>query len=133
MDNYIITVRSCESEDFRLTTDTDHLPELPLVKSKKLFRMICSAPELNADALAVLPQWLEDYVQTTKEKWRLESINYQLCYIAPQFIAAASSKERQRIKAQNAKLLRAVKKAKAAHERAVKMQSNFNEFYRKEE
>lgn len=128
MDNPVMIVRSWESPGFQMQVDLAMLPRMQLRKLQKLFRLTHRSPELNKEAWERLGQWLETYCQTTKEQWAIASKAYQRGYrTPPDGRSRARRGEAKRVRANNEALLRAVKQAKAAHEKAVKMQKYFTE------
>lgn len=124
----IITVRSWESGDFKMFINLPLLPEMGIRKLRKLFRLMCQSPELNAAALETLSQWLEDYAQGAKDHWVRSSARYELEYqTPPEGHSKARREEAKRVRANNNALTCDLKKAKTVYEKAVKMQKYFTE------
>lgn len=104
------------------------LTDMTQASLKKLFKYMVSwyDREANAEAIRKTTASLQDLVVETKELWHTRSVEYQNGYVDTKFNATTAT-AKKRLEANNKKLLTAVKSAKAKHERAVKLQTYFNE------
>lgn len=104
------------------------LTDMTQASLKKLFKYMVSwyDREANAEAIRKTTASLQDLVVETKELWHKRSVEYQNGYVDTKF-NATTAMAKKRLEANNKKLLTAVKSAKAKHERAVKLQTYFNE------
>lgn len=105
----------------------DALVNLALPNKKKLFRLMLSEPWNNADAIAVTASALDQIIADSKEEWREASAEFQKGYVAIEFRYDLSPYQLKKAKAENKKLAEAVKRAKATHERRLKIKAAFDE------
>ena len=117
-------------ENFSATIDLEMLPTLPLVKIRKLLKLMLSKPSRNAEAITITETWLAAEVAKAKDVWTEASKDYQNNYRATYPDGSAIPEARQKII--NQPLISAVKKAKANFERTQKMQFIFQEIKNKE-
>ena len=130
MDNGTIQFRY-ETARFQLNCPTA-LRNLPMANLKKLFKMMFLHwdREENAEAICVTHTALNDYFSATKASWSEASVAYQNGYVDTK---CSYCRNKRKAAADNAKLLSAVRSAKAAHERAKKLLASFQELQSKYE
>lgn len=117
-------------ENFNATIDLEMLPTLPLVKIRKLLKLVLSEPSRNAEAITITEAWLAAEVAKAKDVWTEASKDYQNNYQATYPDGSAIPEAQQR--KINQPLISAVKKTKANFERTQKMQFIFQEIQNKE-
>jgi hypothetical protein len=102
------------------------LQMIPITKLKRLFQMMLSdwRTEANAEAVRMTQETLENLLTENKAKWDVASVAYQRCYVDPDYRYGADKKA---VMANNKRLLRAVKSARAAYERVQKLLTFFEE------
>lgn len=98
------------------------MPVLPLIKIRKLFKLMLSEPNRNTEAIMTTEAWLAAVVAKTKNTWMETSKSYSDGCVIP---------EAQQKKI-NKPLILALKKAKAKFERASKIQVLFQKLKNKE-
>lgn len=96
-----------------------------LVDIRKLFRYIFQEPERNTETIAALSEYLHAKVDESKKVWNEASVDYTNCFVATQFYWGLPTKEKQGVERANKKLIAAVKRAKAKHERWQKILTAF--------
>lgn len=124
MDNVAVSFRN-DNAHFTLQYP-DALKQLPIKNLRKLFQLMLSDwhTEENADAIRFTHEALEALVAETKEAWGAASLEFQRGYVDTKYHAVNNKK---RAEANNRKLAAAVKSAKAAHERAKKLLTSYEE------
>ena len=105
----------------------DALVNLALPNKKKLFRLMFSEPWNSADAIATTASALDQIIADSKEEWRAASLEFQKGYVATKFQPAWTKAQIRKAEANNKKLAEAVKRAKATHERMLKIKAAFDE------
>lgn len=102
------------------------IKNMPQDKLKKLFRlMVCDRDsEANADAVRLTYQYLNAYVEETKTAWAEASRSYQNGFVDTKYHYCSNKRAAA---ANNKKLLDAVKRSKAGHERAQRLQTAFED------
>lgn len=105
----------------------DALVNLALPNKKKLFRMMLSEPWNNVDAIAATVSTLDDLIVESKEAWRTASTEFQRGYVDTKFRVELTKAQKSKANANNKKLLDAVKRAKATHERMLKIKAAYEE------
>lgn len=100
--------------------------DLPQANLKKLFKYMVSDwhTDANADAIRITHSAIQNYVAETKAAWSKASVEYQNSYVDTRYRYCWDKKKAE---ANNKKLLSAVKSAKAAHTRAGKLLTYFEE------
>lgn len=86
-----------------------------------------SEPWNNADAIAATVSTIDDLIVESKEAWRTASTEFQRGYIDTKFQPAWTKAQIRKADANNKKLLDAVKRAKATHERMLKIKAAYEE------
>lgn len=118
------------SKNFGATIDLDMMPVLPLIKIRKLFKLMLSEPNRNTEAITTTEAWLAAVVAKTKSTWMETSKSYKenrrTTYSDGCVIPEAQQKKI------NKPLIVALKKAKAKFERASKIQVLFQKLKNKE-
>ena len=99
---------------FEATIVLERLPDMPLVNIRKLFKLMVSDYR-NDEARAVLEQYMAGAVASTKEAWRIASLEYTNGWK----LKPGTNKEKRANKTLTARL----KATKAAHTRAAKIQT----------
>ena len=105
----------------------DALVNLALPNKKKLFRMMLSEPWNNAAAIAATVVALDQLVTDSKEEWRAASVAFQKGYVDTMFQYELTKAQVKKANANNKKLLDGVKRAKATHERMLKIKAAYEE------
>ena len=102
------------------------IKNMPQDKLKKLFRlMVCDwNREANADAVRLTYRYLNSYVEETKTAWVEASKAYQNGFVDTKYHYCSNKRAAA---ANNEKLLDAVKRSKAGHERAKKLLTAFED------
>lgn len=102
------------------------IEDLPLANLRKLFKFMVSDwhTEANADAIRITHEALKAHVTETKAAWDKASVEYQHGYVDTTYHGCRNKRQAT---ANNKRLLAAVKSAKAAHERAGKLLTFFEE------
>lgn len=96
-----------------------------LTKIRKLFRCAFQEPDRNTETIAVLGGYLPAEVAETKAAWHRAGVEYTNGYVDTKFRFDLNYREKQAIERANKKLLAAVKRAKAKHERYQKILTAF--------
>lgn len=118
-------------ETARFMLYLDKLNGLPISKLRKLFKLMLSEPWNNEEAITATELFLPDAVERSKEAWKQASLDYQHGWRLVEKPTRKQTKEEKQadaaIRANNAALVRAVKKTKATHERWVKINETYNQ------
>jgi hypothetical protein len=115
---------------FQATMILEAIPVLTLFKIRKLFKLILSDPQRNAEAIQAITSYLPREATEARDVWHKASKDYQNNYRATYLNGSAIPEARQ--KKINRPLILAVKKAKANFERTQKIQFIFQEIQNKE-
>ena len=103
----------------------DALVNLALPNKKKLFRMMLSDPRNNADAIAATVSTLDQLIVESREAWREASVEFHNGYVDTKLRYELTRAQKSKIDAANKKLLNKVKRAKATHERMLKIKAAY--------
>lgn len=96
-----------------------------LANIRKLFRYVFQEPDRNTETIAALGGYLPAKVAETKAAWGDASVAYTNGYVDTQYRYGLKCREKQAIERANKKLLAAVKRAKAKHEKYQKILTAF--------
>lgn len=96
-----------------------------LANIRKLFRYVFQEPDRNTETIAALGGYLPAKVAETKAAWGDASVAYINGYVDTKYRYDLKCREKQAIERANKKLLAAVKRAKAKHEKYVKILAAF--------
>lgn len=96
-----------------------------LVNIRKLFRYIFQEPDRNTETIAALGGYLPAKVAEAKATWGDASVAYTNGYVDTKYRYDLNCHEKQAIERVNKKLLAAVKRAKAKHEKYQKILTSF--------
>lgn len=88
-----------------------------LVNIRKLFRYVFQEPDRNTETIAALGGYLPAKVAETKAAWGDASVAYTNGFVDTTYKWGLKCREKQAIERANKKLLAAVKRAKAKHEK----------------
>lgn len=123
MDDVTVSFRS-DTAHFALIYP-DALERLPISNLRKLFNLMLTDPLFrNEKAIRMTHEALRTFSAETKAAWDAASVEFQRGYVDPKY---HNCYDKQRIAANNKKLTAAVKSSKAAHERARKLLTYFEE------
>lgn len=100
----------------------DKLCDLPLANVRKLYAMMLSEPDRNAAAIIALGEYFETAIADSKAAWALASKEYQNSW---RLVPDKRSRTPAAVETltRNKQLTRAVRRAKAQHERWVKLKT----------
>lgn len=100
----------------------DKLCDLPLANVRKLYAMMLSEPDRNAAAIIALGEYFETAIADSKAAWALASKEYQNGW---RLVPDKRSRTPAAVETltRNKQLTRAVRRAKAQHERWVKLKT----------
>lgn len=96
-----------------------------LANIRKLFRYVFQEPDRNTETIAALGGYLPAKVAETKAAWGDASVAYTNGFVDTTYRWGLKCQEKQAIERANKKLLAAVKRAKAKHEKYVKILAAF--------
>lgn len=96
-----------------------------LANIRKLFRYVFQEPDRNTETIAALGGYLPAKVAETKAAWGDASVAYTNGYVDTQYRYELKCREKQAFERANKKLLAAVKRAKAKHEKYQKILTAF--------
>lgn len=96
-----------------------------LANIRKLFRYVFQEPDRNTKTIAALGGYLPAKVAETKAAWGDASVAYANGFVDTTYRWELKCREKQAIERANKKLLAAVKRAKAKHEKYVKILAAF--------
>lgn len=96
-----------------------------LANIRKLFRYVFQEPDRNTETIAALGGYLPAKVAETKAAWGDASVAYTNGYVDTKYRYDLKCREKQAIERANKKLLAAVKRAKAKHEKYQKILTAF--------
>jgi len=119
-----VTIRN---DQFCADIYLDRLVDMPTCNARKLFKLALSEAWSNKEAIPAITEYLEGAVTSSKEVWAEASRRYQnewrLIDTPVRRRTKAEIKAAAEIKAHNEELARNLKRAKAQHERWVKLQT----------
>lgn len=100
----------------------EKLCELPLANVRKLYAMMLSEPDRNAEAAATLGEYLETAIADSKAAWEQASKDYQNGW---RLVPNKRSRTPAAVETltRNKQLTRAVRRTKAQYERWVKLKT----------
>lgn len=116
---------------FQATMILEAIPVLTLLKIRKLFKLILSAPQKNAEVIRTITSYLPREIAKAKAVYQKASKEY-LDKHCPAFDSRGYCVPKAQQARINRPLISAVKKAKANFERAQKIQFIFQEIQNKE-
>lgn len=96
-----------------------------LANIRKLFRYVFQEPDRNTETIAALGGYLPAKVAETKAAWGDASVAYTNGFVDTTYRWGLKCREKQAIERANKKLLAAVKRAKAKHEKYKKILAAF--------
>lgn len=96
-----------------------------LANIRKLFRYVFQEPDRNTETIAALGRYLPAKVAETKAAWGDASVAYTNGFVDTTYRWELKCREKQAIERANKKLLAAVKRAKAKHEKYQKILTAF--------
>ena len=96
-----------------------------LANIRKLFRYIFQEPDRNTETIAALGRYLPTKVAETNAAWGDASVAYTNGFVDTTYRWGLKCREKQAIERANKKLLAAVKRAKAKHEKYQKILTAF--------
>lgn len=113
-----------ESEGFVMYLSLPLLYQLPAKKTRKVFGLMHSSPERNAEAIEQTAVWLDKEVQTAQIAALETAREYEMGYdatISPKSRSPTTLKQRKR----NAKLAEAVRRAEQDLKTILRLQKEF--------
>lgn len=119
-----VRLRCFESVDFTMFLNLAGLYQLPLKKARKVFRLMHSCPEGNAEAIQRTGEWLDKEVQTVQFAAQEAERAYQMGYdvtINPKNRSPATADRRRR----NAELAEAVRRSQRDLKKVHRLQEAF--------
>lgn len=96
-----------------------------LANIRKLFRYVFQEPDRNTETIAALGGYLPAKVAETKAAWHQAGVDYTNGFVDTKYRYELKCREKQAIERANKKLLAAVKRAKAKHEKYQKILTAF--------
>lgn len=96
-----------------------------LARQKKLLGYVFQEPWRNEKTIDTLSTYLPQKQAEAKEAWAEASVDYTNGYVDTSFRWGLRTKEKQAIERENKRLLAAVKRAKAKHEKYQKILTAF--------
>ena len=96
-----------------------------LANIRKLFRYVFQEPDRNTETIAALGGYLPAKVAETKAAWGDASVAYTNGFVDTTYRWGLKCREKQAIERANRKLLAAVKREKAKHEKYKKILAAF--------
>jgi hypothetical protein len=118
-------LRCFESVDFTMFLNLAGLYQLPLKKARKVFRLMHSCPEGNAEAIQRTGEWLDEEAQTAQFVAERTEEAFHRGYdatIDPRSRKPATARQRRL----NAGLAEAVRRAQMDVKKVQKLQNLFN-------
>ena len=119
-----VRLRCFESVDFTMFLNLAGLYQLPLKKARKVFRLMHSSPERNAEAIEQTAVWLDKEVQTAQIAALETAREYEMGYdatINPESRSPTTAHQRQR----NAALAEAVRRSQRDLKKVHRLQEAF--------
>lgn len=119
-----VRLRCFESVDFTMFLNLPGLYKLPASKVRRIFRIMHSCPEGNAEAIKRTAEWLDAEVQTAQIAAQEAERAYQQGYdpaVSPKSRSPTTADQRQR----NAELAEAVRRAKLDFKSITRLQNYF--------
>ena len=117
-------------ENFSATIDLKVLPTLPLVKIRKLLKLMLSEPNRNTEAIMATEAWLTEEVSKAKNDWMEAREKYQENFRTTDLYGFLIPEAQQ--KKINQPLISSVKKARSNFERTQKIRFSFQKIQNKE-
>ena len=119
-----VRLRCFESVDFTMFLNLAGLYQLPASKVRKIFALMHSCPEGNAEAIRRTAEWLNTEVQTTLFVMQEAERAYQRDYdptVSPKSRSPTTADQRRL----NAELAETARRAKLDYKKAVNLQNYF--------
>lgn len=120
-----VRLRCFESVDFTMFLNLAGLYKLPAGKVRRIFRIMHSCPEGNAEAIQRTAEWLDAEVQTAQIAAQEAERAYQMGNdptVSPKSRSPTTLNQRQR----NAELAEAVRRSQMDLKKVQKLQKLFN-------
>lgn len=120
-----VRLRCFESIDFTMYLNLSGLYQLPAGKARKIFALMHSCPEGNAEAIQRTAEWLNAEVQTAQFVAQEAERAYQLGYdptVSPKSRSPTTADQRRL----NAELAEADRRAKLDYKNIIRLQNYFN-------
>ncbi|MCM1508390.1 MAG: hypothetical protein NC177_14860 [Ruminococcus flavefaciens] len=106
---------------------TEALRTFPMVKLKKLFELICSESDDNANAIIAIDTYIGELIIDAQRQWYVAAKMFRDGYVAISFMYDATKAEKRTTDRNNGKLLNKVKRTKKNYDRYIKIQNVFSE------
>lgn len=114
-----------KADAFVLTLIPSAFETLPIVKLRKIFKPLFLHDYENANSIPAVEKVLTEITESAKLEWHIASDEYRNKFRSTDSNGYFLTKEQQ--EKINRPLMTTVKKAKAQYDRAVKIQTTFNQ------
>ena len=103
------------------------IQKMSLDNLKKIFNIMCKQSWRNLEAIATVERYIPLCIEEASSAWREACVKYTNEWVDVKFHYEWTQKQKQLAERKNKKLISAVKKAKRAHDRLLKVQVLFDD------